>query len=320
MNKNNIAVSVIITVYNTDKYITDAINSVIGQSFQDFEIIAINDGSTDSSLEKLEQLDRVDKRIKVINQSKKGPSAARNSGYNNAKGEYIVFLDSDDLLESNALALCYNACIENNLDFCTFDAKAFIDEGGFASPFLNYDRTKTLCAEVVYQGNMMFKALVDKMEYTPSCCLLMIKREFYQQNNLSFYEGILHEDQLFTTTLYMKSKRTQYLPSFLYKRRFRSNSIMTSKFSWYNVDSYLTVCREIKVLQQQIDIESSRVIDVYLSQMLNAVVYNAYVLPFKERIKLFGITTFGSYRKYVNTRSRAVLLFKKLASRNKRIV
>lgn len=95
-------ISVIIPVYNVEKYLSKCLNSLICQSFQDIEFICINDGSTDNSLNLLEQYALKDSRIKVITQPNKGPACARNKGLSIATGEYISFVDSDDFIENDA--------------------------------------------------------------------------------------------------------------------------------------------------------------------------------------------------------------------------
>ncbi|MBQ2972495.1 MAG: glycosyltransferase family 2 protein [Ruminococcus sp.] len=96
-------VSIIIPVYNSEKTIKDCINSALSQSYNDVEIIAVNDGSDDSSLRILRECEKSDDRIKVVDKENGGVSSARNAGLHNARGEYVVFLDADDLLEKNSI-------------------------------------------------------------------------------------------------------------------------------------------------------------------------------------------------------------------------
>ena len=96
-----VTLSVIVPVYNTEKYLRECLDSIINQTFRDIEIICVNDGSTDKSLEILKEYALKDNRIKVITQGNKGQSVARNIGLNNASGKYITFIDSDDYLDFN---------------------------------------------------------------------------------------------------------------------------------------------------------------------------------------------------------------------------
>ena len=111
-----IKVSVIVPVYNTQDYLNECIDSVLNQSLADFELICIDDGSTDASLEILKDYEKKDNRIQVFSQKNSGLAASRNAGLNVAQGEYVLFLDSDDYLKSDTLEKLYNQAIENNLD------------------------------------------------------------------------------------------------------------------------------------------------------------------------------------------------------------
>jgi len=101
------AISVIVPVFNNKKYIEHCVYSIINQSLSNIEIILVNDGSTDGSYELLERLSQSDERIKVIHKSNGGPGSARNIGIENARGEYVSFIDSDDWVESNFLKPLY---------------------------------------------------------------------------------------------------------------------------------------------------------------------------------------------------------------------
>ncbi len=99
--------SVIIPIYNVEKYIDDCVLSVLNQTFVDFELILVNDGSTDNSYEKCLKWNDKDKRVTIVNQKNKWLSGARNAGLDIAKGEYIIFLDGDDMLNNSALSILY---------------------------------------------------------------------------------------------------------------------------------------------------------------------------------------------------------------------
>ncbi|WP_309574196.1 glycosyltransferase family 2 protein [Candidatus Bacteroides intestinigallinarum] len=117
MEYNKIKVSIVIPVYNTEKYVRQAVESVMSQTLKELEIIIINDGSSDKSLDILQKLSNTDNRIRVYSQLNQGQSVARNTGISHAHGEYIYFMDSDDLLEKDAMELCYYKCKEAQLDF-----------------------------------------------------------------------------------------------------------------------------------------------------------------------------------------------------------
>lgn len=116
---DKIAVSVILPIYNMEKYLKECLNSIINQTLQDIEIICINDGSTDCTIEILEKYKSSDGRIVIINQENSGASAARNRGIEEARGEFLAFVDPDDFyLENDVLECLYNAAIEHNVSIC----------------------------------------------------------------------------------------------------------------------------------------------------------------------------------------------------------
>ena len=146
----SIKVSVIIPIYNVEKYLQQAIESITSQTLKEIEIIAINDGSTDSSLDILTEQAKKDNRIRVISTNNNGLSITRNLGMYMASGEYIYFFDSDDILEKDTLENCYLKCESQNLDFVFFDADCFTDSMEKDYTF-NYQRTDKY-EDKVYSG------------------------------------------------------------------------------------------------------------------------------------------------------------------------
>ena len=129
MNETNKPViSVIIPIYNSEKYLSECLNSVVNQTLHDIEIICVNDGSTDSSLEILEDYQSKDKRIKIINQEHNNAGSARNKGLEIARGEYLSFLDSDDYFDLNMLKEMYlTAKSDNKIEIVIAKSKQFED-------------------------------------------------------------------------------------------------------------------------------------------------------------------------------------------------
>ena len=122
-----IKISVIIPVYNVEQYLRECLESVINQTLSELEIICINDGSTDSSLDILREYEQKDNRIIVINKDNEGQAAARNIGISMAKGEYIGFLDSDDYIDSNFYEKLYNAAKKYKADIACTNLYRFSD-------------------------------------------------------------------------------------------------------------------------------------------------------------------------------------------------
>ncbi len=300
-------VSVIIPVYNTEKYVRQAVESILLQTLKDIEIIIVNDGSTDGSMTILEELAAQDERIKLFSQENQGQSAARNFATEKAKGKYIYFMDSDDFLEKDALQLCFEKAVNKNLDFVLFDAEILNPQDTTAID-LTYKRTQILNKEYIYTGNELLNTFIREHIFTPSPCLSFINTAFLRQQNLSFYPGIIHEDQLFTCKLYLNANKVMCIAKPFFKRRFRSDSTMTNRFAWKNMHGYLTVTEELLLYADQHP-QHKKLISLFLSQMLNAAVWQAHVLPLKEKIKL--LPRIAQHRQYIRLRTWLVLMLKK---------
>lgn len=240
----NFKVSIILPVYNVEKYLEECLNSAIGQTLEQIEIIAVDDGSTDNSSLILDKYAKKYNNIKVITQKNKGLSGARNTGLKHASGEYIYFLDSDDYIDINAMKNCYEIAKTNNLDIITFDAKTFIDGEYTGKPLNgNYSRYKLLDSEI-RSGEDFYNYAIKKRGYRPPVWLNFYKLEFIRRNNLKFYEGLLHEDELFSFESFIKANKVMYIPQKYFFRRVRQDSIMTKKSTSRNVYSFITIAEE----------------------------------------------------------------------------
>ena len=243
-------VSVIIPVYNVEQYLKQCLDSIINQTLKEIEIICVNDASPDNSINILKSYANHDKRIKIFEHAENaGLSVARNTGLLNAKGKYVYFMDSDDLLDLKAIELSYEICEEYTLDVLTFDAEVFTDiysPDNITEQQNNYYNRKGKLDEMnILSGKDYFLYVFLKNAYRSSVCLNFISLEIFKKNNLTFYPGILHEDELFTVQLYFASNRIMYYPKQFFKRRIRPNSIMTNKGSFKNIQDILFVTEEL---------------------------------------------------------------------------
>jgi len=262
-------VSVIIPVYNTEKYLEEAINSIINQTLQEIEIIVVNDASTDNSGKILEEFAQKDSRIKVLTHEKnKGLSEARNTGIKEICGEYLYFFDSDDILELDCLELCYNKSSTENLDFLFFDAFTFYDEKDKPKQkLLNYQRTTDLVSKI-YSGIEILEILLKKKAYKDPVWLSFIKTSYLNFLNLSFIPGIYHEDVLFSLQLYIEAQRVGFISRSFFHRRMRGNSIM-GKLSVKNIDDMLFIVREmIKRKKNTNSIKTKKLLNIKIKKTL----------------------------------------------------
>ena len=303
-------ISIIMPVYNTEAYLDMAIQSILDQAQEDFELIIINDGSTDGSFAILSKWQEKDRRIQLVSQDNQGLSAARNTGLLYAIGEFVYFMDSDDYLRPDTLSSCARYAQDYSVDLVFFDADIIQDKNNdqvHASGF-HYIRKKT-SPYVVMKGSEALAQLLDHQEFFSPVWMLFIRRSLISTENLRFEVGIIHEDELFTMLSFLLAQQVLYLPEQFFFRRVRANSIMTSRFKWFNISSYLKVAAQLQFFVQEHPAYRA-VVDQYLERMLNAAVWKAHALPPAERFKLLFILI-TRWHKYVHTRTYGVLLFKK---------
>jgi glycosyltransferase involved in cell wall biosynthesis len=220
-------ISVIIPVYNVKEYLARCIDSVISQTFYNTEIILVDDGSTDGSGEICDTYQKEDKRIKVIHKKNGGLSDARNTGLDNATGQFVTLLDSDDWIELNMLETLYNALME-------YDAE--ISECAVNEVFLDKIEPGTQNLEKAVAGDNLFvlEELAKWKTFKTMACAKLYKMSLFDG---TYYPcGRMHEDEFVTYKLFYKSKKSVYVDKALYNYdRTRENSI-TGKFKEKNLD------------------------------------------------------------------------------------
>ncbi len=222
-------VSVIIPVYNVEKYLALCLDSIINQTLKEIEIICVNDGSTDDSLLILLKYSKLDNRIMIIDQRNRGLSEARNTGVKYSNGEFIYFIDSDDLLFQNALFELYIYGTKYNLDVIYFQFLRFKNEINIKKNQNMNNSNIILNPKYIIKGKYLLIQLRKRKKYNPSACISFYRKKFYIDNKLSFYPGILHEDELFTLTGILLAQRTTFINKKYYYYRMRGNSIMNTK-------------------------------------------------------------------------------------------
>lgn len=213
--QEEVKISIIIPVYNVEKYLHECLDSIINQTFTDIEIICVDDGSTDKSSEILEEYEQKDKRFTVISQPNKGVSAARNRGMQQAKGKYIMFVDSDDYIASNACELIYNSAEEKRCDILlfphyNFSASTCRDDGRLLDLYITLkDNTTT------------FKEYSDEFLLTPSeTHSKLYKADFLRKYNLHWETQIQYcEDRIFYINALIHAKAISILYKHLYYYR-----------------------------------------------------------------------------------------------------
>lgn len=261
-------ISVIIPVYNVEKYLRQCVDSVLAQTYQNIEIILVDDGSTDSSGAICDEYRETCSNVVVIHQVNGGLSAARNSGLDAATGEYVYFLDSDDWIAADALKSVYQKAIESSADIVFFDAVSFEDSSrGYQIP-QNYKRTHIYSTA---SGLDMLWQMQQNREYHSSVCLLFLRKVFLSDHALRFYEGIIYEDMIYTFEVLCQSERVSQCREALYHRRYRASSTMTSRITQKNFISACTVLDELVDFCQTNNLRGETCVEQYLSRCASRV-------------------------------------------------
>ena len=259
----NPTISLIIPVYNVEKYLRKALESVENQTFKDFEAIIINDGSTDNSLKIILEFCQKNKNFVLINQKNSGPADARNAALKVSKGEYIAFMDSDDYIEPSFLECLYEAARKNEADMvcCNFnvyypekDISVFIPIHSFPGV---YSKTKALKKLILDIGTHYF--VWNKLT----------KKELFFNNNIKF-DKMYFEDISISPKLFYYSKKIVFLSKVLYNYSSRESSILHS----INVTKINDFIRSLGVIRNFFEM-----VDVYKE-------YNNHVWVYAQKSKI----------------------------------
>lgn len=232
----NICVSVIVPVYNVEKYLARCIDSIRSQTYRNIEIILIDDGATDSSGSICDHFSKMDKRISSIHKENGGLSSARNYGIRLSQGEYFCFIDSDDLIHPQYIEILVEGCLNNHAQLAMAYYKPFFDESEITKSSINSFNTR------VMSGNEIAKLLYTK-EYVQAviACNKVIHRSLLQE--ITFPEGRIYEDEATTYKIMYQAKKAVVIPIELYFYYQRQGSITKSGFSLKRKD-YLMALKE----------------------------------------------------------------------------
>lgn len=223
-------VSLIIPVYNVAQYLPDCLESVLRQTLSEIEIVCINDQSTDASPAILEEFAQRDSRVHIIHNSKNmGLSATRNVGIKQARGKYIYFLDSDDMITDNAMERLWTIAEEEKADVIFFDSLMIFEDVD------NHTENDLFIAKCQYPqvltGAEFLGAMRRNDDIREPVWLQFWNHDFLKRSNLQFPTGILHEDLLFTFVSLMEAGRVKCINEQLHFYRIRKNAITSVKIS-----------------------------------------------------------------------------------------
>lgn len=240
------AISVVIPMYDVQPYIEECLESLVSQTFDDFEAICVDDGSTDDTLLVARKAVANDGRFTFLEQKNAGQSAARNAGMAHASGTYLLFLDSDDYYEENALAALYERAERNQLDDLFFSARTEYSDPHIRRRYHDdYDDRTDI--EGVMSGRDLFTRFVEEGSFCVSPTMQFVRRSFLEASGIRFWEGIVHEDNLFTCMMLACEPRAAFMNEPLYVRRVRPGSTMTEPRGIRHVYGHFKCAYELEI-------------------------------------------------------------------------
>ena len=270
--------SIIIPAYNAEHYLGECLDSCLNQDIQrdEYEIIVVNDGSADATLEVAERWATEHSNIKVLSQENQGPSIARNKAIDAAQGKLIMFIDSDDYIVKNCLQALTDRCLKENLDMLRFCAANVID--GKAIRRIQYGTT----------GVTAGKELL-KTSFQVCAPFSIYSKAFLNEAGLRFHPGILHEDNEFTPRAYYKAARVGSSDDIIYLVRQTPGSITRSANPKKSYDHLTVVSQLDRFASEYADKEYRPYFDKQISDCLNSCFNNMCRLQEEDRRKLEAI-------------------------------
>lgn len=287
-------ISVVVPIYNVEKYVADCLDSILNQSNQDFEIICINDGSTDLSGEIVKNYqNRYNEKIVYIEQKNQGLSAARNTGLSVAKGEYLCFVDSDDMLAAGALEVLVSTIeLYEDVQIINYEMDELIFEGGQEDISKKEYYKVGHKYEGIMSGQKLLIDMISNHEYVESANLLLIDRQWLINSGIVFTQGALYEDSIFSVDCFLKCEKMLHLNTGIYQYRIRENSIMTAKYSFNQLKWRIWQYREVqKRIYENYDNQLLQdALSEYGKLVLGSIRNTYKKLDYLDRIKIFELT------------------------------
>jgi len=275
----NPKISVIVPVYNTEEYLQEAIDSILIHDKFLFELIIINDGSTDNSGKLLDKLYGKEKKVTILHTKNNGQGLARNLGMVKANGEYLYFFDSDDIADKNLFKKFNDIVLKYpNLELFCFSGESFLDEKTKEEQIIKksllsssaYKRKiNTLCES----GVKAFNLLIKNNGFFPGPPFYILKKSILEKNNIKF-NSIRYEDEEFTHKLFLFSGETYITNDVLFKRRVRIGSTMQSAGKFSDISGYFEIVETLQELKKLnfISTETKETLDLRIENFLKLII------------------------------------------------
>lgn len=239
-------ISVIIPVYNVEKFLPQCLNSIIHQTYTNLEILIVDDGSTDSSCEIYKKFAKHDKRIKIIKQKNQGLSCARNTGLRHATGDYIHFIDADDYIDLDYYEKIVEANENTHADIIATGVKS----------------QNTPNYEVKYDTKCILTTLTEKFITTNALnnCTVwryVFNRNFLISNNLFFADGKIFEDMLFTPEAIRLSNYVLTIPNTFYHYVYNDNSLLNKQYTPKHQEQYKYASEQLQKFRDKYNLHET---------------------------------------------------------------
>lgn len=290
-------ISVIIPVYNVKKYIEKCLLSVMRQTYNNLEILIIDDGSTDNGIAICEKYKKIDNRIKIFYKKNGGVSSARNVGIKNANGQYILFIDSDDYLELDMLEQLYKNLIRDNADISM--CEYWIEEEG-EKPKRKFENDKKL----VLEKNDFYKKILEENYFGGYLFNKLIKRELINNNgNVIFFNEKIHicEDLLFMCEIAKNMKKAVYITKPCYYYVQRKNSAIKQLYTYKRLTNYYAYKRIFDIYKEE-NIEIDKRFELKFLKFSSEVLFLMRYLKINDKVLKKDILKNRKffYYKYIN--------------------
>lgn len=294
-------ISIVVPIYNVEKYLERCVNSILLQSYKYIEVILVNDGSTDRSPVICNEFANKDDRVKVIHKVNGGLSDARNFGIKQARGEYILFIDSDDYIELDTCREFIKALNNKEVDIIVGNAKKI--EGSKITYFTHTN----LIERKEYNSKEFISKSIKAGEWYAPVWLNMYRREFILKNSLYFKKGILHEDIDILPRLFLTAKNIVYIDYCFYNYDIRIGSITQMKSKKKNIESVKFIYTEWKAIFDRVE-------NLELRKLLYGALVKQYLFASREfnileKNYLNGINSKFLFKYALNIRERIKVIF-----------
>ncbi len=291
-------ISIIVPVYNSEKFLDRCVRSLLAQSYNDIEIVLVDDGSSDGSAKMCDDYAEKEPKVRVIHKQNGGLSDARNAGIQGARGSYIMLVDSDDAIEPDACARLAQMAERGEYDIIAGDAQRL--DNGKTYPIAH----SADIAGRVMGGREFLMHELEAGNMNMASCFNMYRKDFLADNHLSFEKGLLHEDELFTPQAFLAARSVMPSGINFYRYVIRDNSITTKADKTQNARDVIAICEMLHKRYEALGDEKLKkllydhLVNLYLNAFQVARLYKKehHALIKKELVRGRGYTTVNKLR------------------------